>query len=379
MSMREKQMGRAYAWGLTVLVAAALMACSKSEQPAAAASGASAPNPALTVSTVLPQVSTWPVTVTANGSIAAWQEASIGAEVGGLRLERVKVEVGDTVHKGDVMALLRQDSLKSDVALTKATLAEAQAMLAEAHANAARARSLQPTDMISKQDALRAFTAEQTAMARVDSVRAQLAVNELRLAQTQVVAPDDGVVSSRTATVGAVVQAGQELFRIVRRNRLEWRAEVAASDLHRIKAGMTATLAAPGGPALTGKVRTVAPTVDANTRNGLVYVDLDADGVKASGIKPGMFANGQFDIGQAQGLTLPQTAVQLRDGFAYVFLVDQHNQVDMIKVQVGRRMGDRVEIVKGLDAQTPVVAAGVGFLTDGDTVRVVSASASAPQ
>ncbi|MDE1998095.1 MAG: biotin/lipoyl-binding protein, partial [Burkholderiales bacterium] len=138
--MREKQMGRAYAWGLTVLVAAALMACSKSEQPAAAASGASAPNPALTVSTVLPQVSTWPVTVTANGSIAAWQEASIGAEVGGLRLERVKVEVGDTVHKGDVMALLRQDSLKSDVALTKATLAEAQAMLAEAHANAARAR-----------------------------------------------------------------------------------------------------------------------------------------------------------------------------------------------------------------------------------------------
>ncbi|MGE5451809.1 MAG: efflux RND transporter periplasmic adaptor subunit [Acidobacteriota bacterium] len=394
MTKWEKQSGRAM-WALSALcavaLASAMVGCSKSESssgPQASASGASgaatagsagasaAVNPALTVSTVLPQSASWPITVTANGSIAPWQEAIIGAEVGGLRLEKIKVQVGDAVRKGEVLAVLRQDSLKSDVALSKASLAEAQAMLAEARANAERARSLQPTDMISKQDALRATTAEQTAIARLESARARLAVDELRLAQTQVVAPDDGVISARQATVGAVVQPGQELFRLVRQSRLEWRAEVSAADIHRIKPDMTATLSAAGGQPLTGTVRTVAPTVDAATRNGLVYVDLDAKGVKASGIKPGMFASGQFDVGQAQGLTVPQTAVQLRDGFAYVFKVDRANKVALTKVQVGRRMADRVEVVQGLDAQTPVVASGVGFLADGDTVRVVSAPAA---
>jgi multidrug efflux pump subunit AcrA (membrane-fusion protein) len=146
--------------------------------------------------------------------------------------------------------------------------------------------------------------------------------------------------------------------------------------MHRLKPEMAATLAAAGGPNLTGKVRIVAPTVDTSTRNGLVYVDLDPQGVKASGVKPGMFANGQFDIGQAQGLTVPQTAVQLRDGFAYVARVGADNKVSLTKVQVGRRMSGRVEVVKGLDANTPVVASGVGFLTDGDTVRVVAQAAS---
>lgn len=387
MTKWAKQSNRA-GWMLSALaLASVLAACSKNEAAPVAASGASAVgvagkaasasvNPALTVSTVMPETAAWPITVTANGSIAAWQEGIVGAEVGGLRLERVKVEVGDKVHKGDVLAYLRQDSINSDVTLSKAALAEAEAMLAEARANASRARSLQPTDMISKQDALRATTAEQTAMARVDSARAQLAANQLRLTQTKVVAPDDGVVSARSATVGAVVQSGQELFRIVRRGRLEWRAEVAAADMHRLKPEMAATLAAAGGPSLTGKVRIVAPTVDTSTRNGLVYVDLDPQGVKASGVKPGMFANGQFDIGQAQGLTVPQTAVQLRDGFAYVARVGADNKVSLTKVQVGRRMSGRVEVVKGLDANTPVVASGVGFLTDGDTVRVVAQAAS---
>lgn len=387
MTKWAKQSNRA-GWMLSALaLASVLAACSKNEAAPVVASGASiagvagkaasaSVNPALTVSTVMPETAAWPITVTANGSIAAWQEGIVGAEVGGLRLERVKVEVGDKVHKGDVLAYLRQDSINSDVTLSKAALAEAEAMLAEARANATRARSLQPTDMISKQDALRATTAEQTAMARVDSARAQLAANQLRLTQTKVVAPDDGVVSARSATVGAVVQAGQELFRIVRRGRMEWRAEVAAADMHRIKPEMAATLAAAGGPSLTGKVRIVAPTVDASTRNGLVYVDLDPQGVKASGVKPGMFANGQFDIGQAQGLTVPQTAVQLRDGFAYVARVDADNKVSLTKVQVGRRMSGRVEVVKGLEANTPVVASGVGFLTDGDTVRVVAQAAS---
>lgn len=369
------------------LMAAGLIGCGQSETnaeqgasaPKGTASAASAAvNPALTVSTVLPESVTWPIKVTGTGSIAAWQEGVVAAEVGGLRIEKVFVEVGDVVKKGAVLALLRQDSVRSELALAKAALSEAQAMLAEARANAGRARALQPTDMISKQDALRATTAEQTAAARVESAQAQLAATQLRLDQTQVLAPDDGVVSARSATVGAVVQAGQELFKLVRRQRLEWRAEVAAADLPRLKPGMSASLVAAGGAALQGKIRIVSPTVEAQTRNGLIYVDLDAAAVKAAGVRPGVFANGHVEVGQSQGLTVPQTAVQLRDGFAYVARLTDGNKVALTKVQVGRRVDGRVEVLQGLDAKTPVVASGVGFLTDGDTVHVVSAAAAKP-
>ncbi len=88
-----------------------------------------------------------------------------------------------------------------------------------------------------------------------------------------------------------------------------------------------------------------------------------------------MFARGDFDLGQQQGLTLPQTAVLLRDGFSYVFKVDADNKVSMVKVATGRRVGDRVEIAAGVEASARVVNAGVGFLSDGDTVRVVNPSA----
>ncbi len=183
-------------------------------------------------------------------------------------------------------------------------------------------------------------------------------------------APDDGVISARSATVGAVLPAGAELFRLIRQGRLEWRAEVAAADLARIKPGMAVSVTPAGGAPLTGKVRMVAPTVDPQTRNGIVYVDL----APAREARAGMFARGEFDIGSGQGLTLPQSAVLLRDGFSYVLRVGPDSKVSEAKVAVGRRVGDRIEITGGLDADARVVASGGGFLSDGDTVRVVEAA-----
>jgi RND family efflux transporter MFP subunit len=193
---------------------------------------------------------------------------------------------------------------------------------------------------------------------------------QLRLRQTQVLAPDDGVISARSATVGAVLPAGQELFRMIRKGRLEWRAEVPSADLARIKPGMTARVNAAGGATIAGTVRIVAPTVDAQTRNGIVYVNL----APSAEARAGMFASGEFDLGQSSALTLPQSAVQLRDGFSYVLQVGANQKVSETKVSVGRRVGDRIEITGGLDAGARVVASGVGFLSDGDTVRVVEAA-----
>ena len=188
-----------------------------------------------------------------------------------------------------------------------------------------------------------------------------------RLVQTRVLAPDDGVISARAATVGAVVPAGQELFRLIRQGRLEWRAEVAASDLAKLKPGQLAEITPTGGQPIRGRLRMVSPMVDVQTRNGVVYVDLPSD----DRVLAGMFARGEFDIEQIQTLTLPQSAILLRDGFSYALRVGPDSRVVQTKLVTGRRTGDRVEILDGIDAAARVVAAGGGFLGDGDLVRVI--------
>ena len=339
----------------------------------AAGQSASAAKAALTVTATQPQREPLATALSANGNIAPWQEAIVGAESNGLRLADVRVNVGDNVKRGQVLATFVSDMAQADLAQSKASVTEAEATLADAAANAQRARDLQASGALSAQQINQFFTAERTARARLDAVRAAAKVQQLRLAQTQVLAPDSGVISARSATVGAVVSAGTELFRLIRQGRLEWRAEVVTGELAQIKPGQAVRVTAAGGVVADGKVRVVAPTVDAATRNGIVYVDLPQPGA----IKAGMFARGDFDTGRSTALTLPQSAVLLRDGFSYVFRLGADGKVTQTKVTVGRRAGERIEITGGLDAAARVVASGAGFLADGDTVRVVEATAKA--
>ena len=334
--------------------------------------------PALTVTTAKPQTSRLPIKLSANGNVAAWQEAVIGSESNGLRLTEVRVNVGDVVRAGQVLAVFSNDTVNADVAQTKAALLEAEANAAEAAANAARARSLQTTGAISAQQISQYLTAEQTANARIASSRAQLAAQQLRLKYTQVVAPDSGVISSRSATVGSVVAAGTELFRMIRQGRLEWRAEVTASELLNLKPGTLAEVKAANGSVLTGKVRMIAPTVDPQTRSALVYVDLPASAAGNAPFKAGMYASGAFELGTSGALTVPQQAIAVRDGFSYVFRLNADQRVSQIKVQPGRRLTDRIEILSGITGDTTIVVNGAGFLNDGDLVRNVAQPAAAP-
>lgn len=329
---------------------------------------------ALTVTVTQAQTTRLPMKISANGNIAAWQEASVGTEANGLRLAEVRANVGDVVKKGQVLAVFAGDTVQADLLQAKAAVAEAEAMLGEAAANAQRARELGPAGALSGQQINNYLTAERTAQARLEAAKASYKVAQIRVSHAQVVAPDNGIISARSATVGAVLPAGQELFRLIRQGRLEWRAEVPSADLVRLKPGMVASVVATNTAApVTGKVRMVAPTVDAQTRNGIVYVDL----APAPEVKAGMYARGEFDIGQSEALTLPQGAVVLRDGFNYVLKVGPDSKVTQLKVGVGRRVGDRVEITSGLDPLAKVVAAGGGFLAEGDVVRVVEAPVAA--
>ena len=375
----------------TALVAAGLMA-----SRADAADPAPAPRPALSVATALPQKSALPIALAANGSIAAWQEAVIGSQAAGLRLTDVKVNVGDNVRAGQVLATFAADTPRAEVAQARASLLEAQATAADAAANAERARTLDRSGALSTSQIAQYMTAEQTAKARVEAARAAFDAQQVRLGFTQVLAPDSGVISARSATVGAVVGAGTELFRMVRRGRLEWRAEVTSAELGRIRPGQPVRIVAASGAEVDGRVRMLAPTVDPQTRNGLVYVDLPAqpgygvvDTVRTPAgrpaadrastppgpVFPGMFAKGTFQLGSSDALTVPQQAVIVREAFSYVFVPGADNRVAQRKVVTGRRLGERIEIVSGLEADKPVVVQGAGFLNDRDLVRIVDGTA----
>jgi len=351
---------------------ASLSACdSQTAEPSQKAPAAvEAARPALTVRPVSPVPVTWEKAISASGSIAAWQETIVGSEIGGLRIAEVLANVGDRVKKGQALVVLADDVVQAELAQARASLQEARAVHAEARANGDRARRFQPTGMMSQQQVAQYLTAEQTAKARIEVSAARLKLAELRVRQTRVLAPDDALISARVATVGTVPQAGQELFRMILRGRVEWRAEVTADDIGRVRPGDQAKLNLANGAQLTGKVRSIAPSVDPQTRNGLVYVDVTDESAKA-----GMFANGEIVLGAmpaTPALSLPQSAVLLRDGFAQVFRIGPDQRLSQTRVVTGRRQGDRIEILSGIEAGDQVVESGVGFLNDGDLVEVTS-------
>lgn len=331
----------------------------ESAKPAAA-------RPALTVGLTSPQTMDWPQVLPANGNVVAWQEAVIGPEIANYRITEIRVQVGDVVKKGQVLARIANDTVASELAEARAAVAELEASAGEAKANAERARELREKGFYSSQLNTQYQTALHTAQARLAAGQARLQSAQLKLDKTGVLAPDDGVISARTAAVGSLTQSGQELFRLIRGGRLEWRAEVPSADLARVKPGAAAVLTAPGGETVTGVVRAVAPSIDPQTRNGLVYVDLPA----SPAIRAGMFARGEFELGRAPALTLPQTAIVLREGFATLFRLEGEDRVAQTKVTLGRRKGDRVEIVSGLQPGMRVVESGAGFLADGDAVKI---------
>jgi RND family efflux transporter MFP subunit len=356
-----------------VIAAGAAFMLTRGKAGTEAKSKTAAPKPSLTVTVAQPESSELTMTLAANGSVGAWQEASVGSESNGLRLAEVRVNVGDVVKKGQVLATFSPETVNADVAQSRAALAEARATAADAAGNAARARTLEQTGALSQQQINQYRTTAETAKAKVEAAEAALAAQQVRKGNTQVLAPDDGVISARAATVGGVVAAGTELFKMIRQGRLEWRAEVTSAELGRIAVGTPVTVISASGAQVPGKVRTVAPTVDPQTRNALVYVDIP-NVLQNTGIKAGMFARGDFLLGRSNATTVPQASIVPRDGFNYLLLLQPDNRVSQLKIETGRRVGDRVEITTKLPADAKVVVQGAGFLNDGDLVRVVDAT-----
>lgn len=352
------------------LMLSALWGCGDGPDSGAEARAA---RPALSVRLIHPSMDEMPLTLEANGSIAAWQEALISAELGGVRLVEILADVGDRVKKGQVLARFDRERVKADLEQSQASLQEAEASLQEARENARRVRTIIDEGALSALQAGQYLTLEKTAEARLRGARAQVDIQSLRLRHTEVIANDEGVISARSATLGDVPMEGHALFRLVRQERLEWRAEVTAAEFPKIRPGLGVSVEVPDVGRIAGRVRMVGPTLDETRRYGLVYVDLE--GASLAGFRSGMFAHGRFELGQQQALGIPRSAILLRDGFSFVFKVHRESpergRVELARVTLGRSEGDQVEIIEGLGADEAVVESGAAFLADGDQVRII--------
>jgi RND family efflux transporter MFP subunit len=348
-----------------LLLAAAVLAIGA--HPAATAE--TARTPVLGVSTEHPQTSTLPETVPASGWLRPWQEAAIASEISGLTIKSIHADVGSEVKKGQVLAQLDQQSVMAAMKKQAATVDVAKANLKKAHADADRARQLRPTGAISNESYVEAIANEETAQANIAVEEAALDSQRIQFAQTTITAIDDGVVTSRSGDLGAVVSAGTELFRIIRQNRVEWQAEVSARHLADISPGMRVWIDGLADQPAQGRVRLVAPSVNADTGRAIVYVELPAS-VKP---RPGTYVAGRIELKVSTALTVPETAVIYRDGMTYAFVVEQNDHVRRVKIETGRRAEGKVEVTSGLTVDEDVVVSGGAFLSDKDAVTVTGA------
>lgn len=331
-------------------------------RPAAPPPAAGAATPVLTVTAAVPRTVTWPQTIELSGAIVPWQEAIIGPQISGPQIIEVLADVGDQVKKGQVLARLDKALLRADEAVLLAAFEQADA-------NYKRSLALREKGFISEQNILSLETQMKTTRAQLDAKRVQLRYADIT-------APDDGVVSARTATLGAVAVPSQELFRLIRQNRLEWRGELSAKNLEAVKIGQRVHLVLPSGGTAEATVRQNAPALSADARLGTVYADI-ASGGEA---RAGMYATGRIVIDERPAMVVPAEAVVLRDGHTYVLELegaDAAPKVVLRPVETGRRDGAEVEIVSGLAATARVAVRGSGFLNDGDHVRVVTEPAPA--
>lgn len=306
-------------------------------------------------------------TLDATGIIHAKDTAEVSGKLTGTTIEKVLVDVGDTVKAGQVLAVLDSQSLKDTLVQAEADLALSHANLKKAEADLARVEPLLKIDAISRQEVDNYRTILAQTKATITSNEARLNNAKTNLKNTLIVAPVSGIISSKTAEVGLLVN-GSSLFSIIKNGQLEWRAVIDPKDASKLSGGQSAVLALNNDESITGKLSHLSPIAD-NSRQLIAHVLLPNN----KKIKAGMYQAGQFILSFEQKLALPVSAVMTTDGYDYVWVLHPNTSqntytVKRAKITTHNRIGDK--IVAEIDKNAIVVAKSTSFLSENDIVGV---------
>lgn len=354
-----------------------------------------APTPPPAVTVVKAAEADFTELVTVSGSLVPRDEILVAPEIEGFRVLELKVDEGDRVKKGDVLAVLVQESLDAQLAQNTAALAraeaaisqtesqitEATARLAEADANFERAKPLKNSGYLSGSTYDQREASAKTAAAQLKAagdglklaqaeklqVEAQRRELNWKRANTAVTAPADGLISRRTARIGGMASGVAEpMFRIVARGEVELDAEVIETELAKITTGQKSRVDVAGVGEVEGTVRLVSPEVDKQTRLGRVRIFLGPD----PRLRIGSYGRGNIATAKSHGLGVPSSAVVFDPAGAYVQIV-REGRVERRNVKTGLVARGFVEIKSGVSAGDVIVARAGTFLRDGDPVRPV--------
>lgn len=306
-------------------------------------------------------------TLDATGIIHAKDTAEVSGKLTGTTIEKVLVDVGDTVKAGQVLAVLDSQALKDALIQAEADLALSHANLKKAEADLARVEPLLKIDAISRQEVDNYRTILAQTKATITSNEARLNNAKTNLKNTLIVAPVSGIISSKSAEVGLLVN-GSSLFSIIKNGQLEWRAVIDPKDASKLSGGQSAVLPLNNNESITGKLSHLSPTAD-NSRQLIAHVLLPNN----KKIKAGMYQAGQFILSFEQKLALPVSAVMTTDGYDYVWVLHPNTSqntytVKRAKITTHNRIGDK--IVAEIDKNAIVVAKSTSFLSENDIVGV---------
>ncbi len=306
-------------------------------------------------------------TLDATGIIHAKDTAEVSGKLTGTTIEKVLVDVGDTVKAGQVLAVLDSQALKDTLVQAEADLALSHANLKKAEADLARVEPLLKIDAISRQEVDNYRTILAQTKATITSNEARLNNAKTNLKNTLIVAPVSGIISSKTAEVGLLVN-GSSLFSIIKNGQLEWHAVIDPKDASKLSGGQSVVLALNNDESITGKLSHLSPIAD-NSRQLIAHVLLPNN----EKIKAGMYQAGQFILSFEQKLALPVSAVMTTDGYDYVWVLHPNTSqntytVKRAKITTHNRIGDK--IVAEIDKNAIVVAKSTGFLSENDLVGI---------
>ncbi|MFZ5655551.1 MAG: efflux RND transporter periplasmic adaptor subunit [Pseudomonadota bacterium] len=304
------------------------------------------------------------------GEIRAREESTLAFRVGGALVER-RVDVGDRVRRGELLAVLDPGDLQAQARAAQARLVAAEAQLRRARADQARLATLGRDQLVSRSAVDAQNAAAAAAQGEVNAAHAALVVARNQAAYTQLRAPRDGVIAARQAEAGQVVAAGQPVFQLAADGGREVAFAVAENAVRAIRPGQAVQVELWSRPGLRlpARVREVAPAADPATRTYAVRAAL-GDG--AAGVDLGQSARVYLDGAAAGPLAVPLAAVQRGPAGPSVFVLDPKTSTLRLRpVRTGPFGSERVPVLSGLSSSDWVVAAGAHLLREGMKVAPV--------
>ncbi|MEI7731329.1 MAG: efflux RND transporter periplasmic adaptor subunit [Verrucomicrobiota bacterium] len=309
--------------------------------------------------------------VTVVGTLFAWDEATLAAEVEG-RVETTLVDFGSRVNAGQVLARIDTTTYEALALAAAANLARAGANYTNAMQSLRRVRELQEQNISSAADLDKAMADAGQTAAEVKAAEAAEVIARLNLSRSQVKAPFEAAVSERVASAGDYVKAGTPLFRVVNDSQLKLTVQVAERYGAEIKQGQTVRFSVDQYPdqKFEGRVELISPAINTGTR-GLTFAALVTNADRK--LKASSYARGEVVLERnAPTILVPLDAVVSFAGVTRVYIV-QNGQARARQVKVGRVLETRQEIRSGIQAGEIVVTTGQSKLYDGAAVLLKSA------